>query len=102
MTHLDRLEVPVSAHEPTSRESLSRPLLARITQVAAVALARGFTFEAEPVDGGGGAFLRMHRQRDSGSVYVNGAGEFEGWRTSGRPALERLKATLEQLKAVRA
>lgn len=49
----------------------------------------------------GGVFVRMRRDGDSGTVYINRAGELVSWHTGSRPALERLKATLEQLHAAR-
>ncbi len=60
--------------------------------MTAVAFARGFSVEAKPIDMGGGAFLRIRKERDWGIVHVNRAGELVGWRTGSRPALEQLKA----------
>jgi hypothetical protein len=79
---------------------VSRPVLARTIQVAAVALTRGFTVEVKPTDFRG-AVLRMRKGGHSGSVSVDCGGELVGWRTGGRPALEQLKATLNRLQAVR-
>ena len=71
---------------------MSRAIIAGVTEVTAVASARGFRVEAKPIDMGGGAFLRIRKERDWGTVHVNRAGELVGWRTGSCPALEQLKA----------